>query len=209
MPSKVYLDEAEVVPLLSRMKLPRWALLDLASMTAGERANVAEHEPPPVIGFETWRWGTRFCRENDTLKDLGWLLCDGDQVSGIRNESLRIKLVVCSADANTGNPSKAPKNTTRRGPASCRLIKRNNGQMKFGFITDDRQDELWYFCMHFSEKCISVEVSRPNSEIAGIITNFSDRIIVAQPGEIPGIRRTAVAEDFADVPRPKISRKIP
>lgn len=207
--TKVYWDETDVVPLLSKMKLPRWALLEMASMTAGERANVREYEPPAVIGFETWRWGTRFCRESKALKELGWLLCDDNHVSGIRNNAVGIKLVVCSTDTNTGNPLKAPKNTTPRGPASCRLIKANSGQLKLGFITEDRHDELWYFCMHFSESSILVEISRPNSEAAGFITNFSDRILVAKLGEIPGISKTVVPQEFADVPRPQVSRKVP
>ena len=102
MSTKVFADETVVVPLLMKMHLPRWVLLDLASKTAGERANVAAYEPPPVAGFETWRWATRFFREDKTLRDGGWLLCDQDQVSGIRNADLGIKLVACTTDANTG-----------------------------------------------------------------------------------------------------------
>jgi hypothetical protein len=84
MPTNLYVDETIVVPLLTKMKLPRWVLLEVASQTAGERANVAEHEPPPVIGFETWRWATRFLRENPVIREGGWLLCDQDQVSQCR-----------------------------------------------------------------------------------------------------------------------------
>jgi hypothetical protein len=207
MPTNVYVEETVVVPLLTQMRLPRWVLLELASKIGGERANVAAHEPPPVAGFEKWRWGTRYCREDQTLKDGGWVLCDRDQVSGIRNAELGIKLVVLATDPNTGNPFKAPKNVTEKGPASCRLIGRNTGQMKLGFIQDEPQDDLWYFCLHLSEQYISIEVSRPNSEFGGLITSFSDRIIIAKPGEIPGIRRVVVAEDFAVVPKPQVSRK--
>jgi hypothetical protein len=207
MPTKLYAEETVVVPLLAQMLLPRWVLLEMASKIGGERANVAAHEPPPVAGFETWRWGTRFFREDETLRGFDWQLCDDDQVSGVRNEKIGIKLVVCSTDANTGNPLKAPKNVTEKGPASCRLIGRNTGQMKLGFIKDEPKYDLWYYCLHLSEQCISIEVSRPNSEFSGLITNFSDRIIVAKPGEIPGIRKVVVPEDFADVPKPQVSRK--
>jgi hypothetical protein len=206
MPTNLYIDETVVVPLLTQMRLPRWVLLDLASKIGGERANVAAHEPPPVAGFETWRWGTRYFREDQTLKDFGWLLCEEDQVSGIRNAELGIKLVVCSTDANTGT-LKTPHNVTERGPASRRLIGRNTGQMKLGFIKDEPRVDLWYYCLHLSEKYISIEVSRPNFEIGGFVTSFSDRIIVAKPGEIPGIRRIVVPEDFAVVPKPQVSRK--
>lgn len=207
MPTNVYVEETVVVPLLIKMRLPRYVLLDVASSTAGERANVADYEPPPVAGFETWRWATRFLRENTTLRDAGWVLCDQDQVSGIRNAELGIKLVACTTDANTGNPLKAPKNVTEKGPASCRLISRNTGQMRLGFIADEPRDDLWYFCLHSSEQYISLELSRPNLELAGFIADFSDRIIISKPGEIPGIRRVVVSEDFAVVPKPQVSRK--
>src|SRR6478672_2680811 len=189
------------------MKLRRPNLLDIASRTAGERANVAPCEPPPVMGFETWRWATRFLREDKAIQDDGWVSCDQDQVSGIRHPDLRIKLIACTTDANTGNPEKQPKNVTERGPASCRLIGRNTGQMRLGFMKDRPYDEIWYYCICASEKYISVEISRPDSEIAGVITHFSDRIILAQPGEIPGIRKIDVPEDFADVPKPRVLRK--
>jgi hypothetical protein len=88
------------------------------------------------------------------------------------------------------------------------LIGKNTGQMRLGFVKDDPKDDLWYYCLHVSEQCISLEISRPDSELCGIITNFSDRIIIAKPGEIPGIRRVAITEDFAVVPKPQVSRKI-
>lgn len=80
--------------------------------------------------------------------------------------------------------------------------------MKLGFVQDEPKDDLWYYCLHVSEQFISVELSRPDEEFGGIITNFSDRIIIAMSGEIPGIRRVVVPEDFADVPKPQVSRKI-
>jgi hypothetical protein len=79
--------------------------------------------------------------------------------------------------------------------------------MKFGFIPDDPAYDLWYYCIHLSEQFISIEVSRPTSEVAGVISDFSDRIIIAKPGEIPGIRRVIVAEDFAELPKPQVSRR--
>ena len=100
-----FTDETTVVPMLTKMKLPRHVLLELANKIGGERANVAEHEPSNVVGFETWRWGTRFAREDKTLSGLGWVLCGSDQVAGIRHPELRTKLVCCGTDANTGNPA--------------------------------------------------------------------------------------------------------
>ncbi len=208
MATQIFSEETEVVPLLTKMRLPRWVILELASKIGGERANVADHEPPPVRGYETWRWGTRYAREDNALKSLAWSACDKHQVSGIRNEALGIKVVFCNTDSNTGNISKHPKNLSEKGPASCRLIGYNGRQLDMEFIEQEQHDDLWYLCMSFSDKTISIELSRPESETSGVISSFSHRIIVAKPGEIPGIRKIIVPQDFADVPKPKISRKL-
>lgn len=203
----VYLDETSVVPLLTRMKLPRHILLDMATKIGGERANVAPHEPDNVVGFETWRWGTRFFRESKELKQLGWVLCDNDQVAGIRNREARIKLVCCGTNENTGNPEKSPRNLSERGANSIKLIGMNARQIEM-FSESEVRDSLWYYCTHFCENHIAIEVSRPTIQVSGYVTEFSHRLIVAQPGEIPGIRRFSVPEEFADVPKPQVSRKL-
>src|SRR5665213_2873411 len=98
----VHIDEAVVVPMLSRMRLPRPIMLSLATKIGGERSNVGDREPSNVVGFETWRWGTRFFREDPVLKEFGWAQCDRHQVAGIRHNELGIKLVCCGTDKNTG-----------------------------------------------------------------------------------------------------------
>jgi hypothetical protein len=205
----IYAEDPVVLPLLTRMRLPRQRLIDIGIKIGGERANVAEYEPPQVAGFETWRWGTRFFREDDEIINLEWEACERDQVSGIRNAKLGLKLVVCATNINTGNsdPNKQPKNLRDRGPASRRLIHRNTQQIPFAFIPPNDQDELWYYCIYLSHQHIGIEISRPTDEYAGYITDFSHRIIIAKSGDIPGIRKHDVPEEFADVPRPKAVRK--
>lgn len=202
----LFVEEAIVVPMLAKMFLPRHVMLDLVTKIGGERANVREHEPSNVIGFETWRWGTRLFREEETLKGLGWSICDRDQVAGIRHNEARIKLVCCGTDQNTAT-EKSPKNLSERGSSSRKLIALNSGQFRMDFIKEEPRDDLWYYCPYFCDKFISLEISRPVSEINGIITKFSDRIVIAKPGEIPGIRRFSVPQEFADVPKPQVRRK--
>ena len=98
-------EEPQVVSFLSGLRLPKEALLDILSKTAGETANVSKTDPATVRGFEAWRWGTRFCREDEILKANGWVACEYKQIDGIRNDDLRVKFVVCNMNANAGNPS--------------------------------------------------------------------------------------------------------
>lgn len=211
MPTAVYTDETQVVPILTQMGLPRWVILEIASQVAGERANVSPNDAPPVIGFETWRWGTRFSREHLELKRLGWTPCEENQVSGLYNEERNLKLVFCNTDSNTGKVNKRPKNTNEKGPASCRLIG-SNASPKQGSLFPDtppakKPPQLWYFCAYFCDAHIAVEISMPIEEVGGIVSDFATRIIVARPGEIPGVRRHIVPREYADVPKPKVTRK--
>src|SRR5258708_27822474 len=204
----IFSDETTVVPLLARMRLPRHVLLDMASKIGGERSNVAPHEPAPVIGFETWRWGTRFFREDATLREAGWTSCDLNQVAGMRHTELKIKLVCCGTDSNTGNPARSPKNLSERRANSCKLIARNAQQFKMDFVEDEPQDDLWYYCSYFCDNFISIELSRPTSEIGGFITAYPDRILISQPGQNPGIPPPAGLGGFSEVPKPPVSLRI-
>lgn len=209
MPTKILFDETEVVPALTGLKLPRFAVLEILSSIAGERANVRDGiDPPSATGYETWRWGIRFLRENKVLTDNGWTVCERDQISGIYHAGLNIKLTVLPTNQNTGT-SKTPRNLTAKGPASCKLIKQNADQLSLGFIKPDvSAPALWCFCPYFCDGYMSLEISRPSLEYGGIVRDFSDRIVVAKPFEIPGIRkRHAVPEDFAEVARPIVKRK--
>ena len=208
--TKVYIDETEVVPLLTQKKLPRFTIFEILSAIAGERANVRDGiDAPSVTGFETWRWGVRFLREHEVLQKNGWLICEKDQISGIFHPELNMKLSVMTTDRNTGT-SKAPRNLTEKGPATCKLIDLNSGQHMFEFIKSAPPPaDLWFLCPYFCDLYIAAEISRPSLQIGGVVRDYSERIIVAKPYDLPGIRKHhSVPEDFAEVARPTIRRKV-
>lgn len=212
---KIVADEPKVVSFLNGLRLPRATMLEILSSVAGERANVRNSDPKTAKGFEVWRWGTRFCREHEKLEALNWVPCEHNQIDGIRNDDLRVKLVVCNMDSRAGNaaPNKQPRNTNKKGVANCARIGGNSSQISMGFPPDKPVDpkdlyDFWYFGIHISENQISAEISRANEEVGGFIVSFSDRVILAQPGEMPGLRAfDSIPEDFAEVPAPSVRRK--
>lgn len=215
MKTTLLIRDEDVIPQLTGMGLTRPALRDILLKTAGERANVSPLEPPPVMNYEAWRWGTRFIRECDEFKETGYTLCDHDQIYGVRNDELRLKLVFCNTNNKTGvaDPNVCPKNTTVKGPNTCELIGLNSPQTEFNFIKRAfnrgvSDYALWLLCAFFDENGVRAELSRPQSENGGIINSWSDRIIIAGPGELPFSGRSKnVPEEFADVPAPIVKRK--
>lgn len=212
---KLVVDEPKVTSFLNGLRLPRETMLEILSSIAGERANVRDSDPKTARGFETWRWGTRFCREDETLAALGWVPCEHNQIDGIRNDDLRVKLVVCNMNGHAGNPDphKQPRNTNKKGIANCTKIEGNSSQITMGFPTSTPLDpidlyDFWYFGIHITRKQISAEISRADLEVGGFIASFSDRVILAQPGDLPGLGAyLPVAEEFADVPQPAVGRR--
>lgn len=206
--TKIYSDETETVPFLTQMKLPRFAILEVLSSVAGERANVRDGiDPPSATGYETWRWGTRFLREHEALAKNEWQICERDQVSGIFNAKLNIKLTMLPTDSNTGT-AKSPRNATIKGPSTCKLIDHNSGQGNFSFIKSEQPPALWCLCTYFCDFYVAAEISRPSMQVNGFVRDYSDRIIVAKPFEIPGIKkRHSVPEEYAEVARPIVKRK--
>lgn len=214
MSCKVVVDEFDVVSHLERMGLPRNVMLEILHQVVGERANVTESDPVTTPGTETWRWGTRYCRDNLELRDLGWVSCSHDRVEGIRNDRLKIKLVVINTDSCTGMPSKLPRNNAGKGPAASRLVENNSMQTAFSFIGEEETKypvdkyDFFYFCIHAGAKYVSAEISRPDKIISQTIRSFSDRILLCPPGEMDGlVVPDDVPEEFAEIDKPAVVRK--
>lgn len=217
MPSIVVYQEEDVVPELTRMRLPKETLLDIFDRAIGERSSVNPLDPVETGGVELRRWMTRFLREDGDLNDLGWTICRHGQIEGIKNDDLRIKLAFTNTDARTGILSKQPSNVAEKGASTVKLTRRNRNAaqlslsgVEYPVTLDPMEDyDFWYFCGHVSEDYASAEISRPDEMVGGFIRNFSKRIIVCAPGEKDGLRHPdPVPEDFAEVEQPTITRKV-
>lgn len=215
MPLPVLFEDFEVVPRLIELGLPKDILLDILDRAAGERAHVNSNDPLNTPGNEMRRWLTRYLREDRRLQALGWVSCAHNQLEGIRNDELKRKIVALNTDARAGMPSKEPVSISDKGPAAERVIKRNEDRRQ-GRLFDDcdappdpySEYDFLYFCVHASDKALSAEVSRPSGLVSGFVAHYSERIVLSQPGNKPGLRRPMhVAEDFADVEKPAIIRK--
>lgn len=215
MPYPLLVEDLEVVRRCVELGLPKGILLDILDRAAGERARVNPNDPSSTPGNEMRRWMTRFLREDIRLKDLGWVACSHAQLEGVRNDRLKIKLVQMNTDANAGNPSKSPTSVSDKGPSAERAIKGNEDRRQGSMFAEPEASadpiadyDFLYYCVHASDDTLSAELSRPSGLKAGFVNEYSERIILCQPGEKPGLRGPdTVPEDFAEVEKPSIVRK--
>jgi len=213
MACKVLVDDFQVIPALTSMRLPRPVMRDIFERAMGQRMNVTADDPVTASGYETWRWITRFLRESPELRELGWLTCRHNQIEGIRHDTAKIKLIAMNTDSFTGIPSKTPHNVAAKGPSLSRSVKANHGQIPFAFFeSEDKHPienyDLFVFCAHAGERHVSAEISRPTELTGTTISNYSTRIMLCQPGEFDGFRKhDPVPEDFAQVDPPVVRKK--
>ncbi|MEQ8507696.1 MAG: hypothetical protein RIB43_01725 [Rhodospirillaceae bacterium] len=211
----ILFEDFQVIPRLTELSLPKEVMLEIFEQALGERANVTASDPITTPGTEMWRWTTRFLRDSSELRERGWVACRYSQIDGIRNDELKIKLVVINTDSHTGMPSKMPRNSAQKGPAAEMLV-RNNFQRDQGTLFKDESQlndpvthyDFWYFCVHTGENYVSAEISRPDLIVARTIRSFTERLILCKPGEMDGFSpRQPVPEDFAEIEQPAITRK--
>lgn len=210
----VLFEDFQVVPRLIQLRLPKEILVDILDRAAGERANVNANDPSGTAGNEMRRWCTRFLREDWRLKELGWVPCAHSQVEGLRNDELEMKIAFMNTDARTGMPSKMPRSVSEKGSVSEKFIDNNYNRPQgelFGLpeLPDPISGyDFWYLCGHVSDNHIAAELSRPVGMTKSIVDDYSERIIIWQPGDNDGISRpTPVPEDFAEIDLPALQRR--
>ncbi len=215
MPKPVLIEDFEVIPRLIELGLPKEVALDILDRAVGERARVNANDPVSTPGNEMRRWLTRYLRESKELKALGWVSCAHEQLEGIRNDGLKIKLVPLNTDVRAGMPSKEPVSVSDKGPKVVKAIKGNEDRRQASLFTETESApdplsdyDFLYYCVHASDKSLSAEISRPSGLVKGFVAHYSERIILCQPGEKSGLRRPSpVSEDFAEVEKPTVIRK--
>lgn len=215
MANAVLIEDFEVIPRLVEWGLPKDIMLDIFDQAAGDRANVTGSDPVSTPGNEMRRWLTRYLRDDQRLKALGWVACAHNQLEGIRNDKLKIKLVALNTDAQAGMPSKSPISVSDKGPAAEKAIKGNEDRRQGRLFPEPEPEadplsnyDFLYYCVHASDKSLSAEISRPSGLISGFVATYSERAILCHPGEKPGLRRPdPVPEDFAEIEKPTIIRK--
>jgi len=125
-----------------------------------------------------------------------------------------MKVAFMNTDQRTGIPSKIPSCVSERGSVAELLINQNYAAAHPRLFDDQIEIDpiltydFWYLCAFVSEKHIAAELSRPIELTNALVSDYSERVILWQPGEKPGLRRPdGVEEDFAEIELPTLKRR--
>lgn len=198
MPATVLVSELDIAARLASMRLNRQLLIEVIRACVSEYGNCTDNDPPSARGYEPWRWGTRELRERLLPGDEGWLKDDTANLSSIRNDDLKLKIIMLNSDDVTGNPQHAigPRNRLKKGILHERAIGGLTGwlpnlPLPYKIISHD----VWYFCLHINGDKVLAELSKPAAIEGGYIRAWHERIIILGSGDWETLDLNTISND--------------
>lgn len=178
-PQIVYTAD-DVTITLRRMGLDRQLLIDAVRYADAERALCTRNDPK---GFDLITMNARLAR---ALRDLfvgdQWELDETDNQPGIRNASLKIRVIPCNFDQYAGDRLADPSNLREKGSASSSKAHCNKTAWIPGLEpTDTQEDEIQTYVLGTyvgEDGIVRAELSKPLNFASGKYTRFQPRIIL-------------------------------
>src|ERR1700722_12302147 len=137
MPAKVWKKPIDVGNRLDKLfRLKKEQFLEVVEAMVRAKADCTPNDPPGSRGWSAYKMGTRRLREV-TLSEKGWEKDDTDQIPGVINKSLGVRIVVANTDDATGleETGRIPQNRSQKGAATDRVVQAN--QLSFMNALDE------------------------------------------------------------------------
>jgi hypothetical protein len=202
--------EAEVNARLRQLKLDRKTLLSVIHACTSEYGFCSDDDPPSARGYEVFRWGTRRFRELVIVGKSGWEKDDTANLSSIRNDGIRTKIIVLNTDDRTGCliPELGPRNRLKKGILHERAIGTGIGWLpNLPKPFRDLQHDVWYLCIHINGEAVLSELSRPAAIVNGFIDSWQERLVFLGPDEWARVLPQLPSDDLDADFDPKVVRK--
>ena len=180
----VRIAESDVETRLAELRLSRDVVIDTVRACVAAYGGCTDNDPPSARGYEPWRYGTRHLRELLLPADLGWAKDDTANLSSVRHNEIRIKLIVLNTDALTGSlsPEPGPQNRLKKGILHERAIGGATGWLpNLPKPFDEPVHDVWYLCVHINGEKVLAELSRPAAIENGFIVSWKERILIVGP----------------------------
>jgi hypothetical protein len=225
MPAQVWKKPVDVGNRLDKLfQLTRDQLLEVVEAMVRAKADCTPNDPPGSRGWSAYKMGTRRLREI-TLVERGWEKDDADQIPGVINKSLGVRIVVANTDDGTGveEDGRIPQNRSQKGAATDRVVQVN--QLSFMKALDESvkvvplkktsevpagQIITWYVCTYGEGDEFRAEISCPKVIEDGYFADFYERIFLTYDdggggGEV--VRRSSDGGDGPDFEIPVTRKK--
>ena len=178
-------QDAAAASRLARLDLRAGQLTTAALRADAEAKLCTDLDPTNMEGMTRWAKFVRFLREE--LLVAGWDYDNSTNFCRTIHPSEAFAIVVSSGDVNTGVPLANPSTKYRKGETAVRAVE-HNGQGAFdlgeGFEVDEQPDDdkpdvpVWYLLYRVTQDAIFLELSFPKSIEAGLINEWTERIIL-------------------------------
>jgi len=189
MPDAVYMQDFEVVPMLTAMALDRLGLIEAVRYAEAERALCTSNDANGFAAMTVYDKAARGLRETYCGKD--WEKDDSYNQAGIRHPEKRLRIVPCNFDVNAGNPLIQPTNRSPKGDVSRSKVRCNATGWLPGIpdvpAQSGREDKTWVLGIYAVEgQPLKAELSFPVDFDGSYFTRFAERIILLRGDEDDG-----------------------
>lgn len=196
--------QIEVGNHLNTLSTSRELLMDVIDAVVTARSECTDNDPSGARGWRGWQMGTRRNREVHCSFDSEWKRDETDQIASIVHKKLGLRFVVCNTDENTCVEARNPRNRSKKGAGTDRVV--DASQMSFDFPVKDcggvvvpirpEPDEkgafrTYYLCVYHEGDDIRAELSCAVEMANGFFGEFKERIFIVggEAGEIDPIKQ--------------------
>lgn len=174
---------------LKELGVPEELLVESLQRGVAEKLTAEIFDPVTAGGYDLYRYTTRYIRKG--LQDKVWELSDSNNIALVRDPVKGTVVIVCSGDHQTGQVIGEPPKTKRsKGDIFLEVSKIVDTDL---FGEDEIETrriahpdaKVWLF-LHYhiverDQQILRAELSRPLEAEGGLITRWSERIILHVP----------------------------
>ena len=171
---------------LKELAIPEELLVDALQRGVAEKLTAEIFDPATAGGYDLYRYTTRYVRRG--LHEAGWELSDYNNIALVRDPVKETVIIICSGDHQTGQLIGVPPKTKRsKGDFFLEMSK----IVAIDLFGDEKIEtrhiappdaKVWlllhYHVVEPGQQILRAELSRPLEANDGMITQWSERIIL-------------------------------
>jgi hypothetical protein len=194
-----YSVPSEIRKKLLELKVPEEILIQALQRGVAEKLTAEIYDPSTAAGCDLYKFATRHVRKE--LHIRGWELKDSNNIAIIFDPLVGTTIIVCAGNRQTGMViGEQPRTKRPKGPIFLDVTEVIQKDLFGHDVVEKRsfavtESKVWLL-LHYHDgvgpfQVLRAELSRPVEAVDGLITKWSERIMLNVP--LPG----AMADDFS------------